>query len=85
MDADSEIMTVDTTSFNYDSYFKLDSYLSKYNIENGKFEIIDFDCAILIYPTVEQIDEMKKEEGEEDFLYWCRRQQLVSSTSYRHD
>lgn len=67
MDANSEIMTVDTTSFNYDSYFKLESYLSKDNIKNSKFEIIDFDCAILIYPTVEQIDEMKKEEGEEDF------------------
>lgn len=58
---------MDTTSYDYDSYFKLESYLAKNKIDNQNFEVIDFDCAILIYPTVEQIDEMKKEEGEEDF------------------
>jgi hypothetical protein len=67
VDTSSQILTVDTTRFDYESYFKLESYLTKDNIENIKLEIIDFDCAILIYPTVEQIDEMKKEYGEEDF------------------
>lgn len=67
VDANSEIITVDTTSYDYDSYFKLESYLTKDKVDNKKFETIDFDCAILIYPTVEQIDEMKKEYGEEDF------------------
>jgi hypothetical protein len=28
---------------------------------------IDFDCAVLIYPTEAEIDEMKKEYGEDDF------------------
>lgn len=64
-DAKSETTTVDTTSYDYDSYFKLDSYLTKDRIENKNFEIINFDCAILIYPTVDQIDEMKKEYGED--------------------
>lgn len=67
MDAHSEVIIVDTTSYDYDSYFKLESYLTKDKIENKNFEIIDFDCAILIYPTSDQIDQMKKEYGEEAF------------------
>jgi hypothetical protein len=67
VDTISQLPTVDTARFDYDSYFKLESYLTKNKIENEKFETIDFDCAILVYPTIEQIEEMKKEEGEEDF------------------
>lgn len=67
VDAHSEVIIVDTTSYDYDSYFKLESYLTKDKIENKNFEIIDFDCAILIYPTSDQIDQMKKEYGEEAF------------------
>lgn len=67
VDRKPEISIVDSASFDYGSYFRLDSYLAQNEIENKQFEIIDSDCAILIYPTSEQIDEMKKEEGEEDF------------------
>lgn len=66
-DTRSITQTVDTTSFDYDSFFKLESYITKDEVNDGHFEVVDFDCAILIYPTHEQIDEMKKEEGEEDF------------------
>ena len=59
---------MDITSFDYDSFFKLESYLTKNKIENGKYEIVDFDCEILIYPTIEQIYEMKKEEGEDFYI-----------------
>lgn len=56
---------IDTTHYDYDNYFQLESYLIKDKLEDKEFEIIDFDCAILIYPTDEQIDEMKKEFGED--------------------
>lgn len=58
--------TITTEEFDYESLFKLDSYLSK-KIPDSALQIIDFDCAILIYPTDEQIEEMKKIEGEEAF------------------
>jgi len=46
-----------------------------YNVQNylttkadeSRTETIDFDCAILIYPTDEQIEEMKRQMGEDDF------------------
>jgi hypothetical protein len=56
---------IDTTHYDYDNYFQLESYLIKDKIDDTKFELVDFDCAILIYPTDEQIDEMKKEFGED--------------------
>ncbi len=47
--------------------YKLDSYIEKNKIDNSKLQTINFDCAILVYPTDTQIGEMKKEYGEEDF------------------
>ena len=61
------VETYDTTNFDYGALYKLESYLSKMTIDNKKLETVDFDCAILIYPTVDQIEEMKKAEGEDDF------------------
>jgi hypothetical protein len=53
----------------------LDEYKEMYNVQNYvttnadklRTEIIDFDCAILIYPTDEQIEEMRREMSEDDF------------------
>jgi hypothetical protein len=53
----------------------LDEYKEMYNIQNfittdaneSETETIDFDCAILIYPTGDQIEEMKNQMGEDDF------------------
>jgi hypothetical protein len=45
----------------------LDNYLTAGSFDKKVYDLIDFECAILIYPTSEQIDEMKKNEGEEDF------------------
>lgn len=58
---------IDTSKFEYEDYEKLESYLSKIKFKNNSFEVIDFDCAILIYPTDRQIEEMKKKNGENDF------------------
>lgn len=56
----------DTTHYDYHDLFKLTSYLTKRTIDGGETDTVDFDCAVLIYPNDDQIEEMKK-EGEEDF------------------
>lgn len=67
IEINSKITKPDTVSFDYESFFNLQSYFTEEKIEDKNFEIIDFDCAILIYPTNAQIDKMKKEFGEEEF------------------
>ncbi|MFN8208265.1 MAG: hypothetical protein U0T82_12795 [Bacteroidales bacterium] len=57
----------DTSTIDNIDLYKLESYLTKLPFEIENFEIIDFNCAILIYPTKEQIDEMK--QGDEDDFY----------------
>jgi hypothetical protein len=62
--------SVDTSALadvDYESFFKLESYLTKVVTNDSTLEIVDRDCAILIYPTLEQIEEMKRTEGEENF------------------
>jgi hypothetical protein len=54
------------------SALTLDEYKRFYNsdstsVDTLKDYVIDFDCAVLIYPTEEEIDEMKKKYGEDDF------------------
>ena len=58
--------TVEAPDFDYESIFKLDSYLTKIT-DKDSIQLVDFDCAILVYPTQEQVDEMIKTEGEDDF------------------
>jgi len=52
------------------SALTLDEYKEFYNsdstIANNDLTI-DFDCAVLIYPTEEEINKMKKTYGEDDF------------------
>lgn len=50
----------------YKAMYSIENYIIKQE-EESKTETIDFDCAVLIYPTDEQIEEMKKTIGEEDF------------------
>ncbi|WKZ58864.1 MAG: hypothetical protein QY309_13405 [Cyclobacteriaceae bacterium] len=63
----TEIDSTTTYEFDYDAQFKLDNYLTTDSFDEKTNDLIDFECAILIYPTSEQIDEKKKNEGEEDF------------------
>lgn len=51
----------------YDQLFKLQSYLTEGRIDEVDVQSIDSSCAILIYPTEDQIAELKKTEGEENF------------------
>ncbi len=61
------VEVIDTTKFEYNDYGKLESYLAKTKVNPSLLDTIDFDCAILIYPSERQIDEMEKEYGEDDF------------------
>ena len=72
--------TITTHDLDYESLFKLDSYLTK-SIDNKKIETVDYDCAILIYPTDEQIEEMKKTVGEEDFYTIADDSQFYQGTA----
>ena len=58
--------TVGASAFDYESIFKLDSYLTKI-ADDDSIQLVDFDCAILVYPTKKQVDDMIKTEGEADF------------------
>jgi hypothetical protein len=51
----------------YDSYLRFSNYLVEDLGYSGDFQEIDSTCAVLIYPTNQQVDKMKKEYGEEDF------------------
>lgn len=50
----------------YKEMYDIQNYVTP-KVDDSRTEIIDFDCAILIYPTDEQIEEMKKQMGEDDF------------------
>lgn len=51
----------------YNALFRLENYLTGEQHDTSKVQVINFDCAVLIYPTHEQVEEMKKNEGEDDF------------------
>jgi hypothetical protein len=71
-------VNTDTASVNVNDLFKLDSYLDIKAIDTASLLTIDFDCAFIIYPTDEQLEEMKKEYGEDDFFT------IVDDGSYYH-
>jgi hypothetical protein len=50
----------------YKKMYDVQSYVTT-KVEDSRTETIDFNCAIFIYPTDEQIEEMKKQMGEDDF------------------
>lgn len=52
---------------NFEDVFKLDNYLVKGGVTEKDLHQISESVALLISPTHEQIEEMKKEYGEEDF------------------
>src|SRR5687768_13593579 len=50
----------------FKTMYSINTYITA-QAEESKTETIDFDCAILIYPTDEQIEEMKKTMGDQEF------------------
>lgn len=77
--------------FDYNAQFNLENYLVGDQTDTSKVHVVDFNCAVLIYPTHEQVEEMKKKEGEDDFytiaddatFYQTRAIQLIDSAGIK--
>jgi hypothetical protein len=74
----------------YKAMYALQSYLTK---ATDSAEIIDFDCAVLIYPTEQQMEETKNTLGDDNFYivaddnnwYQGRAIGLLDSLNIRHE
>jgi len=79
------------TDDNYAAQFKLENYLVGEQPDVSKVQVIDYNCVVLIYPTHEQVEEMKKTEGEDEFytiaddanFYQTRAIQLLDSAGIK--
>lgn len=65
IEADS--LKLDSTQMEELGSENLEAYLVPDQIDTAQVQIIESSSAILIYPTEDQIENMKKEYGEEDF------------------
>jgi hypothetical protein len=54
-------------SIDLESQYKLENYLTGDQTDTSKIQVINYDCGVFIYPTHQQIEEMKKEQGEDNF------------------
>ena len=59
--------SVELAEFHYESLYELGSYVVLEAVDTAELQTINFDCAFLVYPTEEQIEQIKKDEGEENF------------------
>ncbi|MBI3218603.1 MAG: hypothetical protein HYZ44_03760 [Bacteroidetes bacterium] len=59
-------------------YFNIRSYLTEDPVNQSDLTIVEEDCAILVYPTEEQLDRMEKKYGSEDFYV------IADDASYYH-
>jgi hypothetical protein len=66
---DSVVVTTDTTSSlpSNENPFKLETYLVQRKVNGNDVQTISESLVLIVNPTDEQIEEMKKEYGEEDF------------------
>lgn len=75
----------------YNAQFKLENYFAGEQPDASKVQVIDYTCAVIISPTHEQVEEMKKTEGEEEFytiaddanFYQTRAIELVDSAGIK--
>lgn len=59
IEAESEI--------SYDKLFLLETYLTNEAVSDAELEKVDSTCAIFIFPTEEQLENIRKTEGEDNF------------------
>ena len=55
------------SEFDYDKLFILESYLADGNFGENELQTIDSTCAIFVFPTEEQLENLKKTEGADNF------------------
>jgi len=69
LSADSATLADSMASAQNDSVadtWKLESYLTKGSPDTATIQRVTSDCAVLIYPTDDQVEELTRENGEED-------------------
>lgn len=66
-DTQSESEVSDSDEPSFEDYYKLESYQVAGNVNPAEVQSVDFDCAIIVHPTEEQMEEIKAEQGEESF------------------
>lgn len=59
-------LVAEDSASNFD-YLALESYAYAESVDTSQVDVIDKDCALIVYPTDQQIEDMKKEYGEDDF------------------
>lgn len=64
---DTLAVTIDSTSTQNQNPFKLETYLVQGKVNGNDVQTISESSVLIVNPTEEQIEEMKKEYGEEDF------------------
>ena len=64
---DTSVVAIDSTSTQNDNPFKLETYLVQGKVNGNDVQTISETSVLIVNPTEEQIEEMKKEYGEEDF------------------
>lgn len=57
----------DTTAVPMNALYVLESYLTSHVPDTSELEVIDYNCAVLVDPTEEQIRIIGVEYGDEDF------------------
>jgi hypothetical protein len=73
----------DTTRVGINQLYSLESYLHDQPLDTALVNEINFDCAVLVYPGDEQIQQMKREYGEEDFYIIADDNNWYHTTSIR--
>jgi hypothetical protein len=63
----SHLRLQDTARIDINQLYLLESYLYDQPLDTAQVIEVDFDCAILVFPSDEQIQQMKIEYGEQDF------------------
>ena len=77
--------------FDYDKLFLLESYLADGNFSENELQTIDSTCAIFVFPTEEQLENLKKTEGEDNFetilddgnFYQAAAMNLIDSLGFK--
>ncbi len=78
------------SEFDYDKLFLLESYLADGNFSENELQTIDSTCAIFVFPTEEQLENLKKTEGEDNFetilddgnFYQAEAMRLIDSLGF---
>jgi hypothetical protein len=66
-DEDKSALIPDTSAVPVNGLYILENYLTSHVADTSELEIVDYDCAVVVDPTEEQIRTMRAEYGEEDF------------------